>query len=197
MEKFNWKSFISIGLFISFFVILFSGVILYLVPPGRVAYWIRWKILFLSKSEWENIHTVFSYFFAVLSVFHLFSVNWKAFLSYISSQKRKIKELTTAGVISVFLLVATLFEIPPVNYVLDFGSYLSKTWKTEQNAAPLYNAEKYSLNELTSLLPYLNKDTIIIRFKRNNIKFNGFEQSLNDIANENNKKPIELYELIK
>lgn len=196
MNKFNWKTFISIGLFISFFIIFISGIFLYLVPPGRVANWIDWRLI-LTKGQWEDLHTVFSYFFVILSVFHLFSINWKVFLSYIKGKNRQTKEFWLASLFSLFLLLFTLFQIPPVNYVMDFGSYLSSTWKTEQNTAPLFNAEKYSLDELVIYLPHLNIDTIQQRLKENNLKFENTQQTLQELGEINQLAPIEIYHIIQ
>jgi hypothetical protein len=74
-NKFSWKAFISFGLTYSFIIIIVSGVMLYMSPPGRYAHWVNWKILGFTKEGWQAIHTVFSYTFVILSIFHLFSIN--------------------------------------------------------------------------------------------------------------------------
>jgi len=81
-KKFSWKAFISFGLTYSFIIILVSGIMLYMSPPGRYAHWVNWKMFGLTKEGWQAIHTVFSYTFVILSIFHLFTINWKSFLSY-------------------------------------------------------------------------------------------------------------------
>ena len=43
-NKFNWQSFISIGLLLSFFVMLVSGIVLYIAPEGSLSRWIGWDI---------------------------------------------------------------------------------------------------------------------------------------------------------
>lgn len=196
MNKFSWKSFVSIGLLISFLVLFISGIFLYLVPPGRVANWINWQLI-LSKSQWEEVHTVFSYFFVILSAFHLFSLNWKIFLSYLQGGNKKTKEFLLASLLSLLLLLATLFQAPPINYVMEFGSYLSGIWKTESTTAPLFNAEKYPLEELVIYLPHLKLDTIKVRFQENKIQFKNSQQSLQEIARINKTSPIKLYHIIQ
>jgi len=57
-------------------------------PPGRYAHWVNWEIWGFSKESWQAIHTVFSYTFVILSVFHLFTINWKVFLSYFKKKSR-------------------------------------------------------------------------------------------------------------
>ena len=196
MLKFNWKIFISFGLSISFVIIFLTGLVLYIVPPGRLAYWISWKFLFLTKGQWEDLHTVFSYYFVILSIFHLFSIHWKSFLSYLKKGKLRVRELITASFLSAFLFIAVLYQMQPVYAVMDFGSFMSDSWKTEENTAPVYHAEKYSLEELIRLVPALNKDTIVGRFNESGIEFDNFDESLRDIAAKNNKSPLDLYLII-
>ena len=50
INKFNWQSFISIGLLISFLVMLISGVVLYIAPEGSLSRWIGWDVFSLTKT---------------------------------------------------------------------------------------------------------------------------------------------------
>ena len=76
-RKFSWKAFISFGLAYMMVILLVSGLILYVSPPGRYAHWVTWTLWGMTKEEWQAVHTVFSFGFIILSVFHLFSANWK------------------------------------------------------------------------------------------------------------------------
>jgi magnesium-transporting ATPase (P-type) len=117
-KKFNWKSFISFGLFISFIIIASSGLVLYIAPQGRVAKWVNWQFLGLSKEMWQALHTNFTYTFLILSIFHIFALNWKVFLSYLKKKTgaglpRK-KELTVGVLLTAVVFLGTLFYIPPL-----------------------------------------------------------------------------------
>ena len=114
-NKFNWKSFISFGLFFSFITIFLTGTILFLSPAGRVANWTNWQLFWLRKDQWQALHTVFSYTFAVLGIFHLFTSNWKVFLSYI---KKKIegkihrkKEMLIASTLFLMIFAGTMLDL--------------------------------------------------------------------------------------
>ena len=85
-KSFSWRVFISFGLFIAVLMMLVSGVILYISPPGRVANWTDWRMIGLTKRGWQNQHVIFGFAFLILSLFHLFFINWKAFLSYLKSK---------------------------------------------------------------------------------------------------------------
>jgi hypothetical protein len=195
-NSFSWRIFVSTGLFISLFVVFLSGIILYLVPPARVSNWINWKLLGLNKSSWEELHTIFSFLFAILAFFHALSINWRTFLAYLKQKTRRIKEFSYAIALSVVVFVSTLYHLPPVVYLITFGEYLSDIWSTPQNKAPLYNAEKYSLEELVLLLPNLNIDTLQTRLKKNNIKFENTAQNLQEIAEQNQTSAHKLYLLL-
>ncbi len=195
-NSFSWRIFVSTGLFISLFVVFLSGIILYLVPPARVSNWINWKLLGLNKSSWEELHTIFSFLFAILAFFHALSINWRTFLAYLKQKTRRMKEFSYAIALSVVVFVSTLYHLPPVVYLITFGEYLSDIWSTPQNKAPLYNAEKYSLEELVLLLPNLNIDTLQTRLKKNNIKFDNTQQNLQEIAEQNQTSAHKLYLLL-
>ena len=45
----------------SFLVLTITGLVLYIVPQGRIAYWVHWSLLGLEKEQWGwrkigNIH---------------------------------------------------------------------------------------------------------------------------------------------
>ncbi len=155
MKKgFSWRIFISFGLLLSFVMLLVSGVVLYISPPGRVANWTDWRMLGLTKSGWIDQHTIFGFSFAVLSVFHLFFINWKAFLSYLKAKASKgLKspfELFTSLALAVLLGFGTWFSLPPFSAVIDFGNRISGSWERRDSQPPVAHAEALTLVELAA-----------------------------------------------
>ncbi len=53
--KFSIKKFTSLSLGFSFLVMSCTGVMLYFVPKGKVAYWSNWHMFGLSKSQYTII----------------------------------------------------------------------------------------------------------------------------------------------
>lgn len=203
MEKkqaFSWRSFISFGLFFSFIIIFLTGIVLYLAPAGRIAHWVNWKLFFLKKEEWQAIHTIFSYLFAILSIFHLFSINWKVFLTYLKAKARKglnkKKELLISTALTVLIFTATIFSIPPFSSVMEFGDYLTESWENQNNAPPIPHAELLSLNELSQKLDSLTIEKISNRLNKNKIKFDNPNQTLTEIGEINNIPPLKIYTII-
>ena len=137
-RSFSWRAFTSFGLFLSFIVILLSGVILYIFP-GRTPGFI-WEMFGLSKPAWQNQHIIFGFVFAILSLCHLFFINWKAFFSYLKSKtKEGLQSSRELAVIFVFALLCgfgTYARIQPFSGILELGKSISNSWdnKTEQPA---------------------------------------------------------------
>jgi hypothetical protein len=75
-KSFSWRILISFGLFLSFFMILTSGVMLYIGPSGRGPGATGWSMIGLTKPEWQNQHIIFGFAFSLMALFHLFLINW-------------------------------------------------------------------------------------------------------------------------
>ncbi len=153
--NFNRKAFVS---FIVTFIILilgFTGIILYFSPPGRIAHWVEWRFLGLTKEGWQAVHTIFSFIFVIAAGFHLY-YNWVVFKNYLKSKLRAgIKmgrELAVSGTLIAGVLVLTLAEVPPFSSVMDFGSYLSDSWASQETEPPVPHAELMTVKELSGEL---------------------------------------------
>jgi hypothetical protein len=203
-SKFNWRSFISFGLTWSLLIIFVSGIVLYISPAGRYANWVNWKVAGFTKEGWAAIHAVFSYTFVVLSIFHLFTVNWTAFWSYLKSKTKaginKKKELAISTVLTLVFFLGIIYAVPPFRYVEDFGEFIAGTWeKNEQvtSAAPVAHAELLTINELAYQLKIGNTEEFSRKFTANGIMFdNTDKQSLQEIAKQNNTTPAEIYQKV-
>ena len=75
-KKFNRRAFISLYIVISFLIMTVSGLILFLAPPGRIANWTDLTIIGLTKSQWQTLHTVFTFLFVIAAAFHIY-YNWR------------------------------------------------------------------------------------------------------------------------
>ncbi len=72
------KKIISLGLLFTFLLGVITGIVLYIMPHGRIAYWNDWRLLGLNKDQWEALHIVFTFLMVFLGVLHLF-INWNIF----------------------------------------------------------------------------------------------------------------------
>jgi hypothetical protein len=198
--RFNLRSFTSFALVISTLVMSWSGFILYVAPPGRIANWGTWKLMLFTKAEWQALHTIFSYLFFILVIVHLFFVNWKTFLTYFRSKLKaglnRKWELIAATTVSILIFIGTLRSWTPFAPVMSFGEKVKASWEGEFKSPPVIHMEIYTLEKLALELDSIAPAELIKVLTDNSIKVTGVEQTLKVIANENNTTPSAIYELI-
>ncbi|PWW82172.1 hypothetical protein CR164_07515 [Prosthecochloris marina] len=200
-KSFSWRKFISFGLVLAFFMLLVSGVILYIAPPGRVANWTDWRMLGLTKTGWQNQHAVFGFAFAILSIFHLFFINWKAFLSYLKAKTteglKSPRELFTSVILFLLFGVGTYYAIQPFSAIIDFGNRVSDSWEQRDKQPPVPHAETMTLVELARQ-PGLGGDAELLRTKLIQAGFSvtSVDETLAEIAVRNNTTAEKLYQHI-
>ncbi len=199
-KKFSWRAFISIGLFYTFFILLLTGLVLYVAPAGRIANWVNWKLVALTKAQWQSIHTVFALLFVILSIFHLFSINWKAFWTYLKSKTKqglnKKREFYLSTIFTVLIFVGVVASIPPLRYVMDLSESLTESWENVESEPPIPHAELLTLQELSEQLNNIPLDSIQNILKANDINFNGVDETLSDIGAANQISPDKIYDMI-
>jgi len=201
MKPFSWRAFISLGLFVSFLMLIVSGIVLYLAPPGRVANWTDWQLLGLSKQAWQNQHTIFSFTFALLSIFHLFSINWKAFWSYIAAKTHaglgKPFEIFSILLLAMFFGIGTFMQIQPFSAVIDFGKSLSESWEEPQSQPPIPHTERMTLKEISDQFASgESPESLRGKLEKEGIRVTSLDQTLKNIGSENNTSAQKVYELL-
>ncbi len=198
--KFNLRSFTGFTLVISTLIMSWSGFILYIAPPGRIANWGTWKLMLFTKSEWQALHTIFSYLFFVLVIVHLFFVNWKAFLTYFKSKVRagvnRKWELGTALVLSSLFFIGTLRHWTPFEPVMTFGEKVKEGWKGDFQTPPVLHMEIYTVAQLSPLIDSIAPSELLKTLSENGIKVTLETETLKEIANNNNTTPSAIYTIL-
>jgi len=199
-KKFFWKSFVSFSLVWSFLIILISGIVLYIAPPGRVSNWTNWMLFGFTKAQWQAMHTLFSLAFVILSVFHLIVFNWKVFWFYImtktSGQLNKKKELLISLALIVVVFAGTYFNIQPFKAVMDYGEYTTESWEVKEEIAPIPHAELLTIRELSGRYIPMSADSILLMIKAKGLKADSIGQTILLISELNNITPVQLYSMI-
>lgn len=197
---FNLRSFTSFSLVFSILVLSFSGFILYIAPPGRIANWSNWELFLFTKAEWQALHTIFAFWFFILFVIHLFYINWKTFLNYIRSKLKaglnRKWELTAAAIILVIFFAGTLYSWVPFGTVMAFGEKLKESWDKSYQSPPVAHMEEYTLTKLTSDFPGVTVEEMIKALNDSSIKVSGPELTLKVIAAENKITPSGIYDIL-
>ena len=177
-----------------------TGLVLYIVPAGRIAYWTNWELIGLTKTGWDNVHILSSILFIVAGGFHIY-LNWKPLMNYFKSKARKgvklRRELAISSIVAVWVTVSAIWPFPPLSYLLDFNEWLKESWIVRDEYEPPFgHAELLSLKTFTKKMEIdLGKATQ--ELKANGIIFDSAEETLEDIGKNNDIAPMNLYLLIK
>jgi hypothetical protein len=186
----------SLTLLISFVPLLFTSIVLYVVPEGRVAYWSNWRFWGLTKNQWGDIHINLGFLFLAAGCLHLF-FNWTPIVAYLKNKARDIKIFTPAFsvalLINLMFTVGTLTETPPFSTILELG----KSFK--EAAAVKYGEPPYGHAELSSLTLFAKRTglelaTMKTHLNEAKIRFTGEDQAILEIAKANSTTPKAIYD---
>ena len=88
----------------AFVILTITGLVLYVVPQGRVAYWTHWSLLGLGKEQWGDVHMMFGGIFIITGIVHLY-FNWKPFKKFLADRVKGKLQLKQEFVIEGSLLL--------------------------------------------------------------------------------------------
>lgn len=192
------KKISSLTIFFAILMMIYTGTILFVGPACHIANWTNWELLGLTKAQYINIHTTFMVLFTIALAIHLY-YNLGDILTYTKQKVKKISIFTNeffmASLLSIAVLVGTLYEKSPFVELLTFGSQMEDAWEKQIGNPPFTHAELSSLLVFTRKMGYDLEKTKEILIK-NNIEFRE-PQSLAQIAKQNDISPKFIYELIR
>lgn len=150
-RQFSWRALTSVLIFAGFLVLVVSGIMLFVAPPGRVANWSNWTLFGLTKKQWTSLHVCFSALFLIVSIVHLI-LNWRPMIGYFKDRLAGRLgfrwEWATALVVCAVVAVGTHYKWPPFAQLLAWNDTLKESWETPGRRAPIPHAELLSLAEL-------------------------------------------------
>ncbi|MEW8027358.1 MAG: DUF4405 domain-containing protein [Candidatus Thiodiazotropha sp.] len=184
----------------AFIVLTVTGIILYIVPQGRIAHWVHWSLFGMSKDQWGWVHMMFGGVFIFTGSLHLY-FNWKPFKKYFAEKVRghfePKQEVFIATALTVFIFVVSALNVPPASWVIALNSWIKGTWITSPELEPPYgHAEEASLAGISKKLR-LDINKITVHLDDKGIIYFGVKDTLNDIARKNGTTPMAIYEMIK
>ena len=199
-KRFQMRGFISFLTLAGFLIMTLTGIVLYITPQGRIAYWTDWKFLGLTKVDWGNIHILSILLFLIAALFHIY-YNWKTLTNYIFDKVRgglKLKkEMAITLAVSLFIIFSAIYQIQPLKSVIDLNDYIKDSWIISRDYEPPFgHAEELSLMTFTKKMNIdLNK--AMSELKEKGIRVGSEKDSLAKIAKENRTSPMHLYIVIK
>lgn len=198
-NKFSFRKFITLINVFSFFVMVISGLILFFVPQGRIAYWTEWKFLALTKDDWTNVHTASWFLFTIASIFHIY-FNWKPLKNYLIEKSKSLLFLKKETIFSIILLFIFVFsgilKIPPTGWIIQLNDSIKNFWAKKPNYDPPFgHAEEVSLKVLAKRMN-IDLKLAIEELKKNGIIFDDGNELLKNISKKNKKTPKDIYSMI-
>ena len=109
-----------------------SGVLVYIGPIDRVAVNLEWTMLGLTKSHWDDVHTLFGFVLIIAGALHLL-INGKVMFTYLRSHMHDSisRQFVVTLLVTILLFVATIYRWPPIDSILDFGEHQRRSWARE------------------------------------------------------------------
>lgn len=182
----------------SFVLETVSGLVLYIVPPGRIAHWTNWKLWGYTKEEWAAIHTIFGYVFLIFALVHIY-YNWKPILNYIRSKVkaglRMRAELAVSLLITLVVFVATVVSLPPFSTVMDIGESFKNSWEESQNEPFVPHAELMRFDEFVEEIG-ISDEQAFQTLESAGITVRERKEIIKEIAEENGVAPSEIHDIL-
>lgn len=194
---------ISLTVLLSFAFLALSGLMLFLSPQGRVAYWAGWRLFGLTKDQYSAIHTTFMVLFLTVGVWHIV-LNWKAIVGYLKDRSKQVRiftpESSLALALALFFLVGPLAGLPPFRQFLDAGVEVKEYWEATSGSPPWGHAEENSLQRFcrgmedferleSQRLVSIDCDEALQALRAEGLGVEGTSQRIVDIAEANGTTP--------
>ena len=184
----------------SFLVLTVTGIVLYIVPQGRVAYWVHWSLAGMEKEQWGWVHMMFGGVFIVSGVLHLY-FNWKPFKKYLADRVKghlaMKREVFIASGLTLAIFLLSVFNLPPASWVIDLNAWVKSAWVSSPELEPPFgHAEEASLAGLARRMD-LDLEKVLSELREQGVAFGSERDSLDKIARANATTPMALYALIR
>ncbi len=187
----NW---ISTFLFYATSLVILTGIVLYIMPPGRVAYWTDWRFLGLGKDQWEAIHILFGLFMIFLTIWHLY-FNWKPFKRYLGSLKYPSKAFVYVTLITLIFVSLAVKDLPPASWLMALRGQIKAFWGKPPVPPPIPHAELLSLEKLLKR-EKIPAERALSFLQTQGIKVPSIHINLKKLARMNHTTPAQLYLLL-
>ena len=132
-KPFQFRSFTSFVMAVMFLWVTFTGLVLYIGPPGGVARRTGWTYAGLGRDGWMAQHLTSCAVFLVAGLIHI-CLNRRALWAYIHTKARRginrRWELLAAGALTALLIAGTIYDLPPWSWVLS-GSRHLRSYRAE------------------------------------------------------------------
>ncbi len=199
MGNLRFRRVVSLTSLTAFALLSLSGIVLYLTPQGRVAYWADWRLWGLGKEAWTSVHINLALLFLVASGFHLYE-NWGPLTAYLKDRRKRLVlftgEFTLSLALAGIFAAGTLAVMPPFSTVLSLGDAI-KARHAEVHGEPPYGHAELSTLTAFAKRTGLDPDRALALLRSEGLAGVSGDATLLSMAEANGLSPQQLYELIR
>ncbi len=194
-EKFNSRAFVSVITAFAFILVVLTGLMLFLTPPGRVANWTGWRLFGLTKDQLTSLHLCFTLSFLVGACFHIY-FNWGTLVSYFKRNRKfalRGEWIATIGLCCLVFL-ASAVEIKPFSYLAKLRETIKYSWDKEALRGPVPHAELLTLAQIADLTG-IDLNLLLKNLKAGGIDVYSNEVIVDDLAKAKGLTPLQFYNI--
>jgi hypothetical protein len=126
-KLFQGRSFTSLLLTLAFIWMSFSGLVLYIGPPGGLARRTGWTYAGLGRDDWMVQHFASCAVFLLAGLAHIW-FNRRCLWSYFHAKGRRGLnrrwEILAAAALTAFMIVGAMWNVPPWNWLASGSRHL-------------------------------------------------------------------------
>jgi len=187
-----------------------TGIVMFVAPQSRVAYWNGWEMFGLSKRDYDDIHSTFMLLFLTAVVWHTV-LNWRALVDYLKTSTKKLvvvtPEFLLALAVCVLFLVGTVWRLIPFDQYLGIGGIAKDYWRDTLGSPPWAPADAAPLDQFCLQMEdvelyanhrvvTINCDVALSVLREAGVVVDDPTQSMDDIAAANGTTPKAIAELV-
>ena len=192
----KFRKIISLTAMVCFALLVLTGIVLFIQPHGRVAYWVDWRLLGLSKTQWDSTHINAGILFLLAIVFHIY-YNWQSIVLYLKGKVDQFRvfnlHFSIALLVTILVVGGTIAGTPPFCWVMDLNESIKRSAVKFYGTPPYGHAELSSLKTLAFHMGFdLAKS--IQGLQTAGIDFESVNQRIVDIASLNGKTPKQVFD---
>lgn len=180
------RSIVSFALTFNALMLAITGIMLFILPQGRIAHWNAFTIWGQTKEQWEAIHVGMAILFLIAFPLHLY-LNWKPFYNYLKS---KTAILAGVLVLVVFFIVGASSGIRPFGSVMAISDRAREGWET--TAPPLPHYELKTIGEVI-VEQGLDQTESLDELAGMGITNPALDSTLAELAAKHNTSPVKIY----
>jgi hypothetical protein len=160
---------------------------LYVGPPAHVGHFSDWRLLGLSRCQWNALHLTIGFLFILAMLLHAY-YNWRPILNYIKNTKRRFhpfsKPFILSLIITLYISIGTILNWPPMKQILDYSKTVKIAHVRYYGTPPFGPAEDASIEEIVMYMGW-DIETSINALRKEKLQINSSKETLKQIANDN------------